>query len=103
MSTRRSGAEQSTGVDADGLYEEVQEAAEEVGEFLTEQMSENPYLALAAAAALGYALGLPRGALALLTGLGSRVALGWFENLFEESPSARATPKRRRRSRPVHS
>jgi hypothetical protein len=97
MSTRRSGA--SRAPEASAFYRDVQDAADEVGEFIEEHMKERPYVALAAAAAVGYALGLPRGALAVLTGLGSRLAMGWVQTLLEEAPSARASAGRRRSSR----
>jgi hypothetical protein len=97
MSARRSGA--ASAPEASAFYRDVQDAADEVGEFIEEQMKERPYVALAAAAAVGYALGLPRGALALLTGVGSRLALGWFQTLLEEAPSARTSARRRRSTR----
>ena len=94
---RRASAQDETDDDADGLYQDVQEAAREVEDFLGEQMKERPYATLATAVGVGYALGLPRGAFALLAGLLSRMAVGQFQNLFEEAPSAR--PRRRRRTR----
>ena len=72
------------------LYQEARDAARELEQFLGEQMEQRPSSTLAAAAAIGYALGLPRGAVALLAGLYSRMALGWFETLFEEAPATRA-------------
>jgi len=92
--TRRGAAAQAS--TADELYREVQDAADEVGEFIGEQMKERPYMALGAAVAIGYGLGLPRGALALLAGLGSRVAMRWLETLLEEAPSARYARRRHR-------
>jgi hypothetical protein len=79
------------------FYRDAREAARELQEFIGEQMDQRPYSTLAAAAAVGYAFGLPRGAVALLAGLYSRMALGWFETLFEEAPATRA--RRRRRTR----
>lgn len=73
------------------------DAARELKEFIGEQMDQRPYAALGAAAAVGYALARPRGAVALLASLYSRMALGWFETLFEEAPSKRATRQRRTR------
>ena len=76
------------------FYREARDAARELEQFLGEQMEQRPYSTLATAAAIGYALGLPRGAVALLAGLYSRMALGWFETLFEEAPATRARRRR---------
>jgi hypothetical protein len=79
------------------FYAELREAAKEVGEFIGEQMSERPYATLAAATAMGYALGIPRGAAGLLAGLYSRMALGWLENLFAAPPQSSAMKRNRTR------
>jgi hypothetical protein len=87
--------ERDSGETGNGIYRDAQEAAREIGDFIGEQMSERPYATLFTALGVGYALGLPRGAVALIAGLLSRVAMGQFETLVEEAPSAR----KRRRSR----
>ena len=91
MNGTRQSAQAET--DSTDFYQEAKEVAKELDDFLVEQMAERPYVALGAAAAIGYALGLPRGALALLTGLGSRMAWGWVESLFLEPPSAGSGPR----------
>jgi len=95
--TRRRASSREVEPESEGIYEDVQEAAREIEDFLGERMKERPYATLAAAAGVGYALGLPRGAVALLAGLYSRMALGWFHTLLEEAPSNRT--RRRRRTR----
>ena len=94
--TRRRASSRNGESQVEGVYQDVQEAARELEDFLGERMKERPYATLAAAAGVGYALGLPRGAVALLAGLYSRMALGWFQTLLEEAPSSRT---RRRRTR----
>jgi hypothetical protein len=84
--TRRRTASRQAEAEPEGIYDDVQEAAREIGDFLGENMRERPY-----------ALGLPRGAIALLAGLYSRMALGWFQTFLEEAPSTRT--RRRRRTR----
>jgi hypothetical protein len=94
---RRIDASEDAEVEIGEFYAELREAAKEVGTFIGDQMNERPYATLAAATAVGYALGIPRGAAALLAGLYSRMALGWLENLFELPPQTSA--KKRRRTR----
>jgi ElaB/YqjD/DUF883 family membrane-anchored ribosome-binding protein len=59
------------------LASTVEEAFEEIEEYLREQMEQRPYVALAAASGIGYVLGggLPSRLTGLLIGWGSRIAL----------------------------
>ncbi len=63
--------------DARGLASTVEEAFDEIQEYLREQVDARPYVALSAAAGVGYVLGggLPSRVTRLLVGWGSRLAL----------------------------
>jgi hypothetical protein len=61
-------------------------------------MKDRPYVSLATAAALGYALGLRRGGLAFLTKLGTTLIMGRFESFLTEPTATRSASPRRRRS-----
>ena len=63
--------------DARGLASTVEEAFDEIQDYLREQLEQRPYATLAAASGIGYILGggLPSRLTGLLFGWGTRVAL----------------------------
>jgi hypothetical protein len=63
------------------------DAAGDVDRRLREAVSEQPVLAIGAAAGIGFLLGggLSRGALTLLLGVGTRMAGAWLQREFLES------------------
>jgi len=65
-------------------------AADDVDRMLREAVSEQPVLAIGAAAGIGFLLGggLPRSALTLLLGVGTRMAGEWFQREFLQSADA---------------
>jgi hypothetical protein len=74
--------------DLQELLRDLRDGRAELGDLLAEQLGERPYVALSAAAALGFALGggLPRGTLGLMVGLGSRAAASWLGALLVAPP-----------------
>jgi hypothetical protein len=66
--------------DAQHLASTVEQAVDEIGQFLRDQAEERPYVSLATAAGIGYVLGggVPSRLTGFLFGLGSRLAVEMF-------------------------
>jgi len=66
--------------DAQHLASTLEQAVDEIGQFLREQAEQRPYASLATAAATGYVLGggVPSRLTGFLFGLGSRLAVEMF-------------------------
>ena len=80
--------------DARGLASTLEEAFDEIQDYLREQLEQRPYATLAAASGIGYILGggLPSRLTGLLFGWGSRVALTMAVQQFAPQMS-RSTPE----------
>jgi len=66
--------------DAQHLASTLEQAVDEIGQFLRDQAEQRPYTSLATAAGIGYVLGggVPSRLTRLLFGLGSRMAIEMF-------------------------
>ena len=76
--------------DLSQFEETLETGARELRQKLRDTVEDQPVLAVGAAAGVGFLLGggLPRGALTLLLGVGTRVAGAWLQREFLERADA---------------